>query len=378
MPGVGARPPSAWPGPRLPDVPTATPSKRSRGAVVGVIVLAAVIGAGLFLAGYAIADRADPGTRLPRIRGKGLDVGAILARVQPSVVSIQAGEASSLYGGSGSGVIVESDGLILTNNHVIEGSSELRVQLNDGTTEVAQLVGASPDDDIAVIRIHRSGLTAATLGSSDELRVGDDVLAIGNALNLGGTPSVTRGIVSAVGRRIDTGTEQLDHLIQTDAAINPGNSGGPLVNARGEVVGLNTAIIRDAQNIGFAIAIDPIRSLIRDLEKGKAPISGDQAFLGVGTVDVGSSQLSDAVRQQYGVTVDKGAFVQEVDPDRAAGKAGMKVGDVIVAVDGTPIASSDDLGAVIRRQQPGDAVAVIVERKGARRRLTVALGRRGG
>jgi len=275
-------------------------------------------------------------------------------------------------------VIIESDGLVLTNNHVIEGSSDLRVQLSDGTTEDASLVGASPDDDIAVIRIDRSGLTAAELGSSDELRVGDDVLAIGNALNLGGTPSVTRGIVSATGRRIASGDIALDHLIQTDAAINPGNSGGPLVNAQGEVVGINTAIIRDAQNVGFAIAIDPIRSLIRDLEEGNGAISGDQAFLGVGTVDVDSSQLSDDVREQYSVTADEGAFVQEVDPDRAAGEAGMEVGDVIVSMDGDPITSSDDLGEAMRKHEPGDTVRIVVERDGQRRTLTVTLGRRGG
>src|SRR6185436_2890450 len=158
----------------------------------------------------------------------------------------------------------------------------------------------------------------------------------------------------------------------------PGNSGGSLVNARGEVVGINTAIIRDAQNVGFAIAIDPVRSLIRDLEEGNGAVSGDQAFLGVGTVDVDSSQLSDDVREQYSVTADEGAFVQEVDPARAAGKAGLKVGDVIVSMDGTAIPGSDDLGKAMRRHEPGDTVRIVIERDGKRRTLTVTLGRRGG
>ena len=187
-----------------------------------------------------------------------MDIRAVLRKVEPSVVAIETGTVNQnggLFGrGAGTGVIISEDGLVLTNNHVIEQADSIKVKLFDGRELNADLVGSSPADDVALIKIRDvSGLTAAELGSSADLQVGDPVVAIGNALDLEGTPTVTQGIVSALNRSIDAGTESLSNLIQTDAAINPGNSGGPLVNASGQVVGIDTAIVDGSQNIGFAI-----------------------------------------------------------------------------------------------------------------------------
>jgi putative serine protease PepD len=211
--------------------------------------------------------------------------------------------------------------------------------------------------------------------------VGEPVIAIGNALNLGGKPSVTQGIVSAKDRSIDDDAgpsgEQvsLDNLIQTDAAINPGNSGGPLVDAAGEVVGINTAIIADSQNIGFAIAIDPAKDLITNLRKGEGDITPDTAFLGVQTVDLDG--VEEAVRTQLGIVADEGAFVAEVTPRSAAAKAGLKDGDVIVAIDGKAVTSSTQVANEVRKHEPGDEVELRIERDGKQRTITAKLGRRG-
>jgi len=240
--------------------------------LLGALVVGAAFGA------YALGDRrggrsaatSKTATSRPTGRVSSLDIRRILDVAQPSVVTIQTGSADSIFGSAGSGVVISADGLILTNAHVIEGSSggTISVRFNDGTVSPATVVGASKSSDIALIHVKRNDLTPAKLGSSANLRVGDDVVAIGNALNLGGDPSVTRGIVSAKDRSIDDGKISLSHLIQTDAAINPGNSGGPLVNAAGEVVGINTAIIDGSQNVGFSIAIDSVQELIKKLKAG--------------------------------------------------------------------------------------------------------------
>ncbi|MGE3621035.1 MAG: S1C family serine protease, partial [Acidimicrobiia bacterium] len=218
-------------------------------------------------------------------------------------------------------------------------------------------------------------LVPAELGSSAALRVGDPVIAIGNALNLGGDPTVTQGIVSATDRRIDARNVSLDGLIQTDAAINPGNSGGPLVNAAGEVVGVNTAIIDDAQNIGFALAIDPAKPLIAQLEAGGGDITPDTAFLGVSSTDV--ETLTAAVRERFGIEADRGAFVREVVPGSAAERAGIEPGDVVLGIDGDDVAGSEDVAARIREHEAGDEVELRIERDGEQRTVTATLGRRG-
>jgi putative serine protease PepD len=255
----------------------------------------------------------------------------------------------------------------------------MTVVFSDGSKHKATLVGSSPADDVALIQASGvSGLTPAELGSSDDLRVGDEVIAIGNALNLGGEPTVTRGIVSAKDREIDAENEHLEGLIQTDAAINPGNSGGPLVNAAGQVVGMDTAIVQDAQNLGFAIAVDHIKPLIEQLKEGKGDgtVTLDQAFLGVGSVDV--EGLADDVKSTYDIDVDQGALVTEVQPDSAAADAGLRVGDVITEVDGTAIDGSTDVRNEIVDHDPGDEISITIVRRGEEQTLRATLGTRGG
>jgi S1-C subfamily serine protease len=313
------------------------------------------------------------------------DIHAILDKVQESVVTITTtGEGfSGLQEGAGTGVILSDDGLILTNAHVIGDLNEIEVKLFDGSEHSASLVGSSPDDDLAVIRIEDAeDLVPAELGESADLTVGDPVIAIGNALNLGGEPTVTQGIVSAQDRSISgpdplTGrTVQLENLIQTDAAINPGNSGGPLVNADGQVVGINTAIISDSQNIGFAIAIDPVRSLVDDLRSGEGEITPDMAFLGVSTQSV--EDLLPELVDQFGITADTGAMVAEVTADSAADEAGFQEGDVVLAADGESIEQSIDLVEFVREHQPDDEVTFTIERQGEEETLNATLGERGG
>jgi S1-C subfamily serine protease len=266
---------------------------------------------------------------------------------------------------------------VLTNAHVISTADTITVRFFDGTLADADLVGSFPDDDIALVQVQDVvGTTPAELGTSATLQVGDDVLAIGNALDLGGSPSVTLGIVSALDREIDAGLLQLRDLIQTDAAINPGNSGGPLVNASGQVVGINTAIINDAQNVGFAIEIDAIRPLIDALVAGGGDITPDTAFLGVTTQTIADIPLTE--RASLGIDRDAGAYVADVVEGSGADDAGVLPGDVIVSVDGTSIESSEDVARAVRDRQPGNEMELTYRRAGATLRTTVTLGARGG
>jgi S1-C subfamily serine protease len=202
------------------------------------------------------------------------DVHGVLAKIGNAVVSIdvsQQGRRGQVISGAGSGFIVSDDGYVLTNNHVVDGASTITVTFSDGATEDATVVGTDPTHDVAVLKIGAiHGATPMALADTSTLQVGDEVLAIGNALDLGDSPTVTLGIVSAKDRTIQTDTESLSGLLQTDAAINPGNSGGPLVNAAGEVVGINTAGVTGANNIGFAIDISTVTSVITQIEQGNS------------------------------------------------------------------------------------------------------------
>lgn len=339
--------------------------------------MAALVTGALFLTvGERAADTSGSAAG-GRLAGAALDLQSLLTKAQPSVVAIQTGDESSIYGGAGTGVIIDADGDVLTNAHVVGGAGSVQVRLHDGREVTADLVGSFPDADIALVRLRdTSRLTPAELGSSEEARVGDDVVAIGNALNLGGLPSVTVGILSAKDRMIQTPEITLTRLLQTDAAINPGNSGGPLLNARGQVIGINTAIIGDAQNIGFAIPIDVIRPLIEDLRSGNGAITPDDAFLGVVTVDV--AELSPDLLDEYRISASRGAVITEVTEGTAAADAALGIGDVVVAVDGDRVEASEDLGELIRRHRPGDEVVIVYEREGRRQTVTVRLGARGG
>jgi S1-C subfamily serine protease len=297
------------------------------------------------------------------------DVQSILAKVQPGVVYIhsQATRGGRFFPtqGAGTGVILTPDGEVLTNAHVVAGATSIRINLpGESQTRDATLVAADSGNDLALLKINgASNLPTVELGSSDALRVGDDVVAIGNALDLRGGFTVTRGIVSALNRSIggEDGA-RLSGLIQTDAAINPGNSGGPLVNSAGQVIGINTAVDGQGQNIGFAIAIDKAKPIVERLRSGQSTAATPRAYLGV------SSQIS--------ADGSPGATVVDVGAGTPAAGAGIQVGDVIVALDNTQINDPDDLSEAIGAKKPGDRVTVTYNRNGARRTAQLNLGTR--
>jgi serine protease Do len=254
----------------------------------------------------------------------------------------------------GSGFIIDRDGTILTNNHVVENGSKITVKLNDGREFEAKVVGKDAKTDIAIIKIDAKGeLPVAPLGDSDKLEVGEWVVAIGNPFGLEST--VTSGIVSAKGRHIGAGP--YDNFIQTDASINPGNSGGPLINMRGEVVGINTAIFSQSGGnigIGFATPINSAKEIIPEL-KGKGKVT--RGWLGVSIQSV-----TPDIANSLGLEKSRGALVADVLKDGPAERAGLKVGDVIVDFDGTEIKDSSDLPAIVARTRPGKQVSVKVLR----------------
>jgi len=289
------------------------------------------------------------------LAGAALDVKGILAKVEPSVVDIVA--QSRRETGEGTGIIISPDGYILTNAHVVSGATTVTVSTSSSSKALpATVIGADTAHDVALIRLDRGAgsLTAAELDRSADMKVGDDVVAIGNALGLRGDPTVTRGIVSALNRTV----ENLTGMIQTDAAINPGNSGGPLVNSAGQVIGINTAVAADgAQNIGFAIPIDKAKELADRLKSGQGP--APTAFMGVATTDTADGS--------------GGAQVQSVVAGGPAQKAGIAPGDLIVSFEGKPVATADSLSGLVQARQPGDTVQVVVERNGTNRTVSVTL-----
>jgi putative serine protease PepD len=347
------------------------------GALAGAVVSAAVA-AGVTSAMDDDGPAVSRAVVTPVTTSNGsLDITGILDKVQPSVVAIKTSQttARGVFEGAGSGIVLTADGLVLTNAHVVGQFSDISVVLADGSEHKATIVGSSPSDDLAVVQVDGvKDLTPAELGSSDGLRVGEEVIAIGNALNLGDEPTVTRGIVSALDRDLSAEGETLEGLIQTDAAINPGNSGGPLVNAAGQVVGMNTAIVQDAQNLGFSIAIDRAKPIIERLEKGEGAVTPDGAFLGVSSADV--SAVAPEVLQRYGIDDDQGAFITEVVPGSAAANAGIEVGDVITEIDGKSVKTSEDVRSIVTDHDAGDKVAMKVIRGGDERTVNVTLGKR--
>ncbi len=277
------------------------------------------------------------------------------------------GERERVVAGIGSGFIFDGRGYILTNNHVVEGADNIEVTLSDGRKFKAKLVGRDPYTDLAVIKINGENLPVAKLGDSSKLQIGEWAIAIGNPLGIQNT--VTLGIISAVDRTIPrpNGQGVMRHLIQTDAAINPGNSGGPLVNIKGEVIGVNTAIIASAQGIGFAVAINTAKAIINDLIKeGKV----ERAYLGVYIQD-----LTKDIAETMGLKVDKGALVSEVVKGSPADKAGLKRGDVIIKVNDTKINNSGDLQDAIRSKKAGTKVTLTVIRDNNEMTIDVTLGK---
>ena len=266
----------------------------------------------------------------------------------------------------GSGVIIDATrGLILTNNHVVEGADAVSVTLADGRTFEAQPIGSDADTDIAVIRITATNLTAVPLSDSANLRVGDFVVAVGNPFGLGQT--VTSGIVSAVGRSGLTGFG-FQNFIQTDASINPGNSGGPLLNLDGQVIGINTAIIASGQGIGFAIPSSLAKQVIEQLKEYKSVKRG---WLGVSIQDVDENSA-----KALGLTDTRGALVSSVTAGDPAEQAGIKAGDVIVAVEGVSVDDAGDLTRKIGDLLPGVKITLSVWRAGKVIKLPLVLGER--
>jgi putative serine protease PepD len=393
--GVPPHPPgyrSPAGGHRPASAPTAAPAAGDKGsrlmsALVGGLVgavVAALVAAGLVLVADDDPPAEEVGTTATTEAGGGgtsmgvgesLDIQEILTKAQPSVVSINT--SSGAGQGAGSGFVYDAaEGFILTNAHVIEGAEEISVTFFDGSAMGADLVGAFPDDDVAMLKVQGvDQLVAADLGSSDALQVGEDVVAIGNAYGLGGKPSVTTGIVSALNRSIpDEDGDYLENLIQTDAAINPGNSGGPLVNSQGQVVGINTAKLIDASNIGFALAIDNILPLIEDLRDGNGEVTADTPTLGVQAQPLAGADIPPEALEQFGITEQAGLLIFQVTPGSGAEEAGLQVGDVIREVDGTVTDAIQDLQGLIRSKQIGDTITVAYDRMGEPNEVQVTLG----
>ena len=300
----------------------------------------------------------------------------VVARVSPSVVEI---ETTGQQGGVGSGIVIDRDGVILTNYHVIEGAQKIVVHLRDGTAGAADVVGTDPGSDLAVIRasIQPQRLVPITFGNSDNARVGDPVFAIGNPF--GQTFSVTSGIVSAV-QRVTTSSftgRPIRGVLQTDAALNPGNSGGPLFNATGEVIGINTSIEnpsgRFSAGIGFATPSNTAQRFLPDMLKGQ---SVQHPMLGVQGV-----ALDEVSAGTYRLSVTRGVYITGVDANAAAGQAGVRPsartglgGDVVLAIDGTTVQSFDDLALAIDQRKVGDTITLRVLRGGQTLELKATLG----
>lgn len=269
--------------------------------------------------------------------------------------------------GVGSGFVFDERGYVLTNYHVVEGAERVVVTLADGRTFRAGLVGWYRGLDVAVLRVDADNLVAASLGDSDKVRVGQRVFAIGNPFGLAGGPTVTSGIVSAVRRTVQTDRGVFRDLIQTDAAINPGNSGGPLVNVRGEVIGINTSIIPFAQGIGFAIPINAAKEVAREVV-----LRGYYSRPWLGVVGVG---LNRYVAAHYGLPAERGVLVMRVLPGSPAEEAGIEGGDVIVEFDGRRVDDMDDLQRALAEKAPGCECEATVLRDLRRVRVRVVLGR---
>jgi len=371
---------STWP----PAGPTPRPPAGGRGRGLFLPVIAGALVGALAAGGLFLAFDED-GTRTTIVRssdapaivtrpaselGGESDIASIIANTEPAIVAITVnGGPSSGSGGAGTGFVITPDGYVVTNNHVAEGASTIEVAFTNGDIKPAEVVGTDPSTDLAVLKVEGTDLPTLELGDSDAAQVGDEVVAIGNALALEGGLSVTRGIISGTNRTVDTNAgASLVGMLQTDAAINPGNSGGPLLDASGKVLGINTAIANpaSAQNVGFAIPISKAKPVIEDLRLGRTP-----AFLGVSTENV-----TPALARERDLTVDSGAYVVNVTSGAPADDAGVREGDVIVAIDGETITSSADVQTAVRTHRPGESVKVVVIRDGTRTELDATLTER--
>ena len=319
--------------------------------------------------GDAPGSSDEPVATAPATNGDepALNVAEVLKKIQPSVVTIIALTETGMDQGrgTGTGVVITSDGDILTNDHVVDGADSVFV-LFAGDTEPtpATVIAVDPGNDLALLHVDQTGLTPAVFADPESIDIGDEVVAVGFALDLDGGPTVTRGIVSALNRTIVSGDGALDGLIQTDTAISSGNSGGPLVNTRGQVIGINTAVFQSssevaANNVGFSISVAEALPVIEELRAQANGQARTEGYLGVSVLDRNDGGL--------------GAVIAEVSPGSPADLAGMQVDDVVIQADGSPVDGQPALVAAIRDKSPGDIIKIDVLRDGERITLTATL-----
>ncbi len=375
--------------------------RRSILAVVIALLVGVGVGVGIthWTRGTAFASHVVPmyiseGARDGGGSGNAMGFGAILKPALPAVVSITSTRVvkvpqnpffnnpffQQFFGGQmpqqpqqqremglGSGVIVSADGYILTNNHVVDKGTDIKVILQDKRQFPGKVIGTDPKTDIAVVKIAATGLPTVTLGDSSKLQVGDYAFAIGNPFGVGET--ATMGIISATGRN-GFDIEDYEDFIQTDAAINPGNSGGALLDARGELIGINTAILSGGsggnQGIGFAVPINMAKYVMNEiLQHGKVV----RGYIGVGIQEV-----TPALAKVFNAPAEKGALVGSVDPNSPGGKAGLQTGDVITEINGKPVAGPNELRLQVGTMSPGSTVNLKILRNGHPQEVKVTLG----
>ncbi|MBF0580344.1 trypsin-like peptidase domain-containing protein [Erysipelotrichaceae bacterium RD49] len=376
------------------NIPPRVPKRRNssrNGTIIGIsaaIGISAVLLSGV--AGYAGASYAidqkqsnSVSTTIPNSNSSFnngntnitvMDVSDTVAKLRPSVVEISTESVTSgnsIFGqyvsqGAGSGVILSEDGYIVTNNHVVNGASSMTVKTYDGQEYPATLVGTDPQTDVAVIKIDATGLTPAVVGSSDDIRVGQAAIAIGNPLgSLGGT--VTTGIISAVGREITIDNETMT-LLQTDAAINPGNSGGGLFDVNGQLIGIVNAKQSDTgiEGLGFAIPISDVTSVIDDLVKNGKVTSRP-------VLNVSLQQVQDS--QYYGQnrTMEPGVYIVQIVEGGTADLAGLQIGDRIISFDGQDVTNSTEVKQILKKHHVGDVVNMVIDRNGETMEIEVEL-----
>ncbi len=293
-------------------------------------------------------------------------------KLSESVVNIDSVRVARNYGygfvpieGKGSGVIIDPRGYVITNNHVIDGAARVQVHLKDGRSFVGEVVGADSQTDVAVIKVDAENLPAASLADSEKLKVGQIVLAIGNSLGLQGGPTVSMGVVSALGRPLPGADFIFEGLIQTDTAINPGNSGGPLADINGRVIGLNTAMIPYAQGVGFAIPSNTVKFVSNQiLEHGRVI----RPWLGIS-----GANLNPALARRYDIPTDSGVLVVEIDSRGPAYEAGLRVGDVLVELGSQKVKEMKDVISALSKLHVREYVDVGFVRLGGKRSASIRL-----
>lgn len=378
--------------------PPAQGPRKSRGggwlvALAIIVSLIAGAGAGALAASWRISQATPSPTggnvSIPQAGGIALPKDATIAdlvkAVDPGIAAIHVQMARGQA--AGTGFLIDKDGHIVTNKHVVSDARSVNVDLGGKTKLPAKVVGVDPNLDVAVIKVDGTPaeLKPLTLGDANALQVGDRVVAIGNALNLPGGPTVTSGIVSAKNREIADQNEsgqavKFSGLIQTDAAINPGNSGGPLLNLAGQVVGINTLAAGDpngngtAQNIGFAQNINDVKLAAENIINGKTGSPGNATAGSGGYIGVTSANVDSRIAERLGLPVDYGVLIVSVESGGPADKAGIETNDVVVAVDGKKIETSTALRTAITSHKPGDTIALDIYRDGAKQQIKVTVG----